>query len=86
MENVVPKEFLIQVGAKIAYYRRINHLSQKELAERIHVTPSVVSRIERGNYNEDLSFSVLFAIGQALHVNASLFVTFTEYEKELWTQ
>lgn len=34
-----------QIGAKVAYYRRLVGFSQEELADKIHVNKSVLSRI-----------------------------------------
>ncbi len=36
------------IGLKIAYYRRINNMRQKDLAEKIGVSPKFLSKIERG--------------------------------------
>lgn len=40
-----------QIGAKIAYYRTIRGLSQEELADKIALSKSTLSKIERGKYN-----------------------------------
>ena len=72
-----------QVGAKIAYYRTLRELSQNELARRIHVSQSTISRIERGDY-ENLSLALLFSISEGLQVSANLFITFNDMEKQMW--
>ena len=39
------------VGAKVLYYRTLEGLTQEELANKIHINVSTLSRIERGKYN-----------------------------------
>ena len=47
-----------QIGAKIAYYRILSGLHQVDLANKIGVGKSVLSRIERGKYNDNRILSV----------------------------
>ena len=47
-----------QIGAKIAYYGTLSGLHQVDLANKIGVSKSVLSRIERGNYNDNRILSV----------------------------
>lgn len=58
---------LRQIGAKIAYYRKIRDITQEQLAAKVSVSRSTVSRIERGDYN--LSVRLLFRIASALGVS-----------------
>ena len=48
-----------QIGAKIAYYRTLSGLHQVDLANKIGVSKSVLSRIERGKYNDNMILSIL---------------------------
>ena len=73
-----------QIGAKIAYYRTLRGLHQTELAARIGISRSVLSRIERGKYNENVSVSILLDIAQGLNIDLSMLMTFDEHEKRLW--
>lgn len=59
-----------QIGAKIAYYRSISS--------------SVLSRIERGKYDENVSVSILLDIAEGLGIDIAMFVTFDEHEKAMW--
>ncbi len=70
-----------QIGAKIAYYRTLRGLKQEELAKLANVSTSVLSRIERGQYNNNISVAMLLVMGEALHIEPSLFLTFNEDEK-----
>lgn len=73
-----------QIGAKIAYYRALRQMSQEELAKKIHISKSVLSRIERGCYHNNISVSMLMSIADGLQVEPSLFLTFSELEKNMW--
>lgn len=81
----VPKSIIFkQVGAKIAYYRTLRGLHQVDLAQKIGMSKSVLSRIERGKYNENISLSVLLDIAQGLQIDVAILVTFNEQEKRIW--
>lgn len=41
-------EMLLQIGAKIVYYRKLRNMSQKELARKIGITRQLLSSIENG--------------------------------------
>lgn len=71
------------IGAKVRYYRTINRVTQTELANRLHVSRSVIGRIEQGTYNHDISVVRLVEIAEALHINTQYLLTFTEYERNL---
>lgn len=63
----------LNIGEKIAQYRKIKDLSIRELAKMAEVTPSLLSQIERGLANP--SVNSLKSIANAL--NAPLFTFFT---------
>ena len=73
-----------QIGAKIAYYRALRSMRQDELAAKVHIDKSVISRIERGKYHNNISVSLLLAIADGLQIEASLLLTFTDLKKQLW--
>lgn len=73
-----------QIGAKIAYYRSLRGMHQVVLAEKIGISSSVLSRIERGKYNENVSVSMLLDIAEGLGIDVAMFVTFDEHEKAMW--
>ena len=72
------------MGAKIAYFRTLVGISQTELANRIKTTQSTVSKVESGNYNDNLNISMLTDIANALDVDLALLLSFTGYEKAMW--
>lgn len=73
-----------QIGAKIAYYRTLRGLHQVNLANKIGVSKSVLSRIERGKYNNNISVSLLLDIADGLQIDMAMLVTFNEQEKQMW--
>lgn len=73
-----------QIGAKIAYYRTIRDMTQEELARKIHISNSTMSRIERGAYNKNVSVSLLLDISDGLKIDVALLLTFSEQEKKMW--
>ena len=56
------------VGAKVLYYRTLEGLTQEELANKIHINVSTLSRIERGKYNQGVSLAMLFDIAEGLNI------------------
>ena len=47
----------INVGEKIAEYRKAKGLSSRELATLVNITPSMLSQIEKGSANKSSKFS-----------------------------
>ena len=78
------KIILRQIGAKIAYFRTLSGISQKDLADRIKTTQSTISKVESGNYNDNLSIAMLTEIADALEMDLDLLLEFTVYEKSMW--
>lgn len=78
------KMVLRQIGAKIAYFRTLSGISQKDLADRIKTTQSTISKVESGNYNDNLSIAMLTEIADALEIDLALLLEFNGYEKAMW--
>ena len=72
-----------QIGAKITYYRTLKQMTQDELAEKIHMSRSSITRIERGKYNNGVPISTLLDIAEGLNVDLVNLITFTEKEDML---
>ena len=84
-QSSVKRELLYRViGAKIAYYRTLRQLSQRELANKIHLSTSTLGRIERGKYNNGVSIATLLDIAEGLRIELSTLLTFSEEEKKVW--
>jgi transcriptional regulator with XRE-family HTH domain len=72
-----------QIGRKVAYYRQLRELTQEQLASRIHISTSSISRIERGKYNNNIPLSMLMVIAEGLKIDLAMLVTFNEQEKKI---
>ncbi|EKD99354.1 MAG: Helix-turn-helix protein [uncultured bacterium] len=60
-----------EIVSQIIKARIEQHLSQKELAERVGTKQSNISRLERGDYNPSLQFlkKVAKGLGKELHIS-----------------
>ncbi len=74
---------LRQIGGKVAYYRKLRNLTQAELAGRVSVSTSVISRLERGRYSENLPLGLLLNIAGVLDIPLS-FLLAVEDEQKRW--
>ena len=72
-----------QIGNKVAYYRKMRNLTQDELADRVNISVSSISKLERGKYNNNIPLSMLIMIAEGLRIDVSMLVSFDEREKLL---
>ena len=72
-----------QIGNKVAYYRKLRNLTQDELADRVNISVSSISKLERGKYNNNIPLSMLIMIAEGLRIDVSMLVSFDEREKFL---
>jgi len=68
----------IQIGLKIAYYRRYHKLTQEQLADIIGISPGYLSQIETPSHPQPLSMKTLFAIADYFKVPPKVFLEFDE--------
>ena len=62
MKPIYRSEYL-QLGLKIAYYRKLRGLTQEQLAERINRTLAFIGHVEAPNISKGISLDTLFDIG-----------------------
>lgn len=77
MKPIYEPEYL-QLGLKIAYYRKLRGLTQEELAERIDRTPAFIGHVEAPNISKAISLDTLFDIAYVLDVPAYKFLLFED--------
>lgn len=68
----------IQIGLKIAYYRKLNQLTQEQLAEQVGISPGYLSQVETPSLVQPISLKTLFAIADLFHVPPKRFLEFDE--------
>jgi len=69
-------EYYKMVGLKVAYYRKLQGLTQEQLAERMDVDTSFIGQIEAPNIEKPISMTTLFRISRALNVPPHKFLDF----------
>ncbi|NDO46759.1 helix-turn-helix transcriptional regulator [Clostridium sp. MD294] len=68
----------IQIGLKIAYYRKKNGFTQEQLAEKIDLSVGYLSQIETPSVAQPISLKTLFTIADIFHVPPSKFLEFDD--------
>lgn len=68
----------LQIGLKIAYYRKLRGLTQEELAERVNRTPAFIGHVEAPNIGKAVSLDTLFDIAAVLDVPPHKFLLFDD--------
>lgn len=63
-------------GLKVAYYRKLQGLTQEALAEKMDVDTSFIGQIEAPNIDKAIMLDTLFRISLALDVPAYKFLKF----------
>lgn len=75
MKDIYADKYL-QLGLKIAYYRKLRGLTQEMLAEQIGVSAAFIGHVEAPNINKAISLDTLFDIAAALDVPPYKFLMF----------
>jgi len=66
--KVIYKKRYIEIGLKIAYFRKLNGLTQEQLAEKIGMNPKYLSNIETPSVIQPISLKTLFAVADCLGI------------------
>ncbi len=77
MKTIYESEYL-QLGLKIAYYRKLRGLTQEQLAEKIERTPAFIGHVEAPNISKAISLDTLFDIASALEIPPHKFIMFED--------
>lgn len=68
----------IQLGLKIAYYRKLRGFTQEQLAEQLDLSPAFIGHIEAPNIVKAVSLDTLFDIANVLNIPAYRLLIFDE--------
>lgn len=71
------------VGARIAYYRGLLGMTQRELAKTLSISPSTISKIEQGKYGNSLSMYHLLDISEVFGISSSALMHTNDQDREL---
>lgn len=58
-----------KLGLKIAYYRKLNGLTQKQLSDKLNISRTHLSNIEAPNKKTSISLDLLFKMADTLQVD-----------------
>ncbi len=67
-----------KLGLNIAYYRKLNGISQMQLAEAVGISRTHMSNIEAPNMPTSISLETLMDIADALGVPVNRLLTFPQ--------
>ena len=70
------KKRFIEIGLKIAYFRKLNGLTQEQLAEKIGINHKYLSNIETPSVVQPISLKTLFTIADCLGILPHKFLEF----------
>mgnify|MGYP002522518973 CR=1 FL=1 len=73
------RDRLVQLGITIAVIRKMRGLSQEQLAEKANVSRTFIGYIEAPGLVKDFTVGALFAIADALDVNAADLIGESEF-------
>lgn len=79
MKNKYALEYK-QIGLNIAYYRKLQGLTQLQLAEAVGISRTHMSNIEATNMPTSISLETLFEIADILKIPVAALLTFRETE------
>ncbi|UQZ91240.1 XRE family transcriptional regulator [Deltaproteobacteria bacterium Smac51] len=63
----------IEIGLKMAYYRKLNGLTQEQLAERLNLSSRYISKIEAASTVQPISLKTLFSIADLFNISPGKF-------------
>lgn len=66
------EEFLFAISKSIIEYRQEHNLTQKQLAQKLNMNQTMVSKLESGNYNP--TFKVIYKISRKLTNSSEFFL------------
>ena len=69
--NEKRKQEYKMIGLNIAYYRKLNGMTQMQLAEEVNISRTHMSNIEAPNMPTSISLDTLLDIADALDIPAS---------------
>ncbi len=75
----IEKNRYIQIGLKIAYYRKLNGWTQEQLASRVNISPGYLSQVETPGFVQAISLKTLFALADAFRIPPYRLLDFEDF-------
>ena len=72
------KERYKKLGLKISYYRKLQGLTQEQLADRLDMSTVFIGQVEAPGMDRAISMDTLFDIADVLDVPAFKFLNFED--------
>ncbi len=73
------RDELQYIGLRIAYFRKMQNMTQAQLAAKVHISKNYLSHIESGASNKALSLPLLIEISKALDIALSVLVDLEDF-------
>lgn len=74
------RDELQYIGLRIAYFRKMQNMTQAQLAEKVHISKNYLSHIESGSSNKAVSLPLLIEISKALNIALSVLVDLDDFD------
>ncbi|MGE5472851.1 MAG: helix-turn-helix domain-containing protein [Ignavibacteriales bacterium] len=74
-----------EIGQLIQYYRKQKGLTQEDLADKISISKSYLTKIEAPNCDKSFSLEVLFEIADALEISIIKLIDINATKKDVST-
>lgn len=58
----------IDIGMKIAFYRKRNGMTQEQLAEKLGISPGYLSQVETPSFVQPVSLKLLFKVADTFSI------------------
>ncbi len=68
----------VKLGLNIAYYRKLNGLTQAQLAERLNINAKYMSHLERQSPVQSTTIKTLFALADIFQIPPQKLLDFGE--------
>lgn len=75
-----------QLGIAIATLRRMRNMTQEQLSEKAGISRTFLSVIEAPGTTRSFSLEVLYALSDALDVNAGDLLNYAEYPEKIFNK
>lgn len=73
------RDELQYIGLRISYFRKMQNMTQAQLAEKVHISKNYLSHIESGSSNKAVSLPLLIEISKALEIPLAVLVDLDDF-------